>query len=138
MLKRLQRILILTVIAVIACGNGWSFAASASVAHHPEQQTEAAALDGHGHRHAAHNHADADAVTLADQCGETGCTPADHDNYPCCHTHGHCCTSALSLAYDDGAEAPVLGDGALLLPAVASVPLGTISYPLLRPPRSLV
>lgn len=136
MLKRLQRILILTVIAVIACGNGLSFAATDTLAnHHVAAVSDATpSHDHHLHVHNVQEHGQTDPSAIADQCGDIGCNSADHEKYPCCHTHGHCCTSVLSIVADHS-TVPVLGDGALLIAAAAPLPLGTISYPLLRPPR---
>lgn len=143
MRKAVHKLVILAVVAVMAFGNGLSFAAAATFVQHDAHSTHTSANDHHAsdhHASAGHIHAN-----LASHSGHTDmpgehclgadCDDSDHANHPCCHTHAHCCTSLVNLTFDDTSSDPILGKGALLVAARGSVPLGAISYPLLRPPR---
>lgn len=144
MRKAVHQLVILAVVAVMAFGNGLSFAAASTFVQHDDGHgNHASATDHHASDHhslAGHTHASiASHSGHADMQGEhclgADCDDSDHANHPCCHTHVHCCTSLVNLTFDDTSADPILGKGALLIAARASVPLGAISYPLLRPPK---
>lgn len=142
MRKAVHQLVILAVVAVMAFGNGLSFAAAATFVQHDAHGTHTSLKDHASNHHVSAGHSHATLAShsghkdvLGEHCLGADCEDSDHANHPCCHTHVHCCTSLVNLTFDAASADPILGKGALLIAARASVPLGAISYPLLRPPR---
>lgn len=137
MRRAVRQLVIFAVVAIMAFGNGLSFAAADTFVHHEGSHEVSGHHETsvpHAHKHNAADHS-SHLNVASDHCIGADCDDSGHDNRPCCHTHVHCCTSHLSLAFVSTADDPILGKGALLVAARASLPLGTKSYPLLRPPR---
>lgn len=143
MLRTVHQLVIWALVAVIACGNGLSYAATANghveadlahltsaviSAHHHEHTSP------HGHDHASGEHQ----LPVGDlgDCGQANCSPDEAPGEPCCHVHAHCCMSVATLHSAAPAPSRVVRESAMLFDLGAAVPLGAISYPLLRPPRA--
>lgn len=166
MLKTLRLLVIRALVAVIACGNGLSFAASA-MQHITVQDTAtnvagiAASVSPAAHDHSQHHHSqpsshdhhamaahssapdpsaisDHSAMTEPEPCNGANCLTDDQPSEPCCHTQGHCCLSFVTLPPAANDLERVQRDSAMLFDAGQSVPPGAIIYPLLRPPRAAV
>jgi hypothetical protein len=144
MRSSIRHFIVLAVIAVLAFGSSLSFAAPDAADHNSashHQEMHAAVGDahdvnpGHDHAHGSSHGTLVKGDLTSEHCIGADCDDSEHANHPCCHTHAHCCTSLITLAHDAADAQPMLGKGALLIADRASVPLGTISYPLLRPPR---
>lgn len=129
MLRGLRSFLSLLVVAALICGNGvLGISAANGVAGHAQSVADTG--HGHGHDVAVGEHADADSGS----CEGSGCDGNGDAHHPCCQMHAHCCTSLFDLPSDLklAALSPRVIDAALFEPAMT---LGTIVYPLLRPPR---
>lgn len=147
MRRAVRQFLVFAVVAVMAFGGGFSFAVPEMLDHsHQDGQSvlnaDAASQSLHTHFHANADHSLAHSQhekgVKSEHCLGADCDDSDHSNHPCCHMHAHCCTAHSILALGASATEPMLGKGLLLAAARAAVPLGAISYPLLRPPRDRV
>ncbi len=141
MFRTMRQMVIWALIAVIAFGNGMSVPATADD-HSLADFAHVASAGSAAHSHASHS---VDEHSLSGvhipssdvgKCNHLSCVPDEPSGGPCCHVHAHCCISLATLYSDASDEARLLHESAMLFDLGAAVPLGAISYPLLRPPRA--
>lgn len=126
-------------VAVLACGNGLSFAAE--WAEHSGADFSDVLKDGGAHHHVqTHGHEHIVAKHVAGLAGSTSCgaldCPADdHPGARFCHIHAHCCTSGGYVPADVSSFPDPTILRAAFMSAAASISPGAMTFPLLRPPR---
>lgn len=133
MLNGLRTFLCLLLVAAIFCGNvliGVSEAGQNEVRGHSASFADTA----HDHHDGHERTSIGDLANETSPCDGAGCGGGGEADHLCCQMHAHCCTSvgfppsAIKLA----PRSPRVIDTALFDHAL---PMGTIVYPLLRPPR---
>ena len=132
MVKRVQKLLALVAIVILALGNALNLAAGASE-HSNAFVHDSAMGTGHTHQpgHAAHL---ALTIDARDVCAAGGdCSPVDHSTQPCCHVDAHCCSATGFVPEQSKLPLPAIVSGRYA-PAASALPLGSLHYPLLRPP----
>lgn len=143
MFRTVRQVVIWALVAVIAFGNGLSYAATAN--RHLEADFTHPAIavsSAHHHEHTSEysfDHASGERqLQVADLgiCSQAHCSPDEAPSEPCCHVHAHCCMSVATLHSAAAAAPRVVRESAVLFDLGAAMPLGAISYPLLRPPRA--
>jgi hypothetical protein len=143
MLRMVRQMVIWALVAVIACGNGLSLAATAND-HIEEDFSHVANAVGavHHHKHTS-NLGDSSSsarrqlqASEIGNCNQMSCVPDEAPSEPCCHMHAHCCVTLIVLTAANNEAGRVLRESAAHFDSSATVPLGAISYPLLRPPRA--